>query len=193
MFGRFSYVGRPRLFLSRINRVNDPLGAPVFKSKPLRTRTVITFYAYIYSPFHPTFPHSNHISLSLSLSLSKFTDMGSCKRNMMYVISILSIILTSTHLSLSVARPLEEKWGGKKEVLMFESLQKGQMPPPGHSGCTYGHENNGGTCKKLEEMNFAVHVPTTTQASNYGTSITLGAASEETSSQDRIQGHNHLG
>ena len=114
---------------------------------------------------------------------------------MLYVISILSILLTSTHLSLSVARPLEEKWGGKKkEVLMLESLAKGQMPPPGHSGCTFGQgNNNGGTCKKLEEMNFAVHVPTTTQASNYGTSITFGAASEETSSQDRIQGHNHLG
>ncbi|KAJ8633596.1 hypothetical protein MRB53_026932 [Persea americana] len=42
-------------------------------------------------------------------------------------------------------------------------------------------------------MNFAVHVPTTTQASNYGTSIPFGPASEDSSSQDRIQGHNRLG
>eukprot|EP00268_Persea_americana_P043514 TRINITY_DN43783_c2_g1_i1.p1 TRINITY_DN43783_c2_g1~~TRINITY_DN43783_c2_g1_i1.p1 ORF type:complete len:143 (+),score=14.09 TRINITY_DN43783_c2_g1_i1:39-431(+) len=107
--------------------------------------------------------------------------MGSCERNMLYVISILSILLTSTHLSLSVARPLEETRGWKKEVLMFESLEKGEMHPPSHSGCTNGQEKGGPSCPKLEEMNFAVHVPTTTQASNYGPSVPFGAASEETS------------
>lgn len=119
--------------------------------------------------------------------------MGYCKRNLLYGISILSILWTSTHLSLSVARPLEEKWGWKKEILMFQLLEKRPMHPPGHSNCTYGQGNNGGPCPKLEEMNFAVHVPTIKQASNYGPSIPFGAASEEASSQDRIQGHTRLG
>ncbi|XXG77694.1 hypothetical protein AAC387_Pa08g1800 [Persea americana] len=99
--------------------------------------------------------------------------MDSCRRNPLLVISILFIILTSTCPSLSVARPLGRGCGLKKETHMFQSLEKGAVPPPCRSG---GSNAPGGNCSNPQEMNFASHVPTTAQAS----------ASEEAYSQDKI-------
>ncbi|XXG77693.1 hypothetical protein AAC387_Pa08g1799 [Persea americana] len=99
--------------------------------------------------------------------------MHSCRRNPLLVICILFIILTSTCPSLSVARPLGGGYGMKKETHMFQSLEKGGVPPPCRSGGTIAP---GGNCPPPQEMNFAAHVPTTAQAS----------ASEEAYNQDKI-------
>ncbi|KAJ8633600.1 hypothetical protein MRB53_026936 [Persea americana] len=80
-----------------------------------------------------------------------------------------------------MARPLGGDSGLKKETLMFQSLQQGNVPPPCRSNGTYT-PGPGGHCPKQEEMNFAAHVPTTAQAS----------ASEEAYSQDKIQNQLHL-
>ena len=102
--------------------------------------------------------------------------MGSFRRNLLPLISILFIVLISTRPYLSMARPLGGDSGLKKETLMFQSLQQGNVPPPCRSNGTYT-PGPGGHCPKQEEMNFAAHVPTTAQAS----------ASEEAYSQDKIQ------
>ena len=99
--------------------------------------------------------------------------MGSFRRNLLPLISILFIVLISTRPYLSMARPLGGESGLKKETFMFQSLQ--QAPPCRSNGTNT--PGPGGHCPKQEEMNFAAHVPTTAQAS----------ASEEAYSQDKIQ------
>ena len=100
--------------------------------------------------------------------------MGSYRRNPLPVVSILFIILTATG-PLSVARLFGREHGLKKEILMFQSLQQGNVPSPGHSNCTNA-PGKGRVCPNLDEKNFAAHVPSTAQA----------PASEEAYSQDRI-------
>ena len=99
--------------------------------------------------------------------------MGSFRRNLLPLISILFVVLISTRPYLSMARPLGGGYGLKKETHMFQSLEKGGVPPPCRSG---GSNAPGGNCSNPQEMNFAAHVPTTAQAS----------ASEEAYSQDKI-------
>ncbi|KAJ8633586.1 hypothetical protein MRB53_026922 [Persea americana] len=98
--------------------------------------------------------------------------MGSYRRNPLPVVSILFIILTSTG-PLSVARLFGGEHGLKKEILMFQSLQQGNVPSPGHSNCTNA-QGKGRVCPNLYEKNFAAMFHP------------QAPASEEAYSQDRI-------
>ena len=110
--------------------------------------------------------------------------MGSCRRNLKPIISIIFIILINS--IAATARPLEGEWGSKKGLIVLESLQKGPVAPSGRSGCTYVSKNPGPRCP-LNERNFAVHAPVV-EPGSHDTIISSGISFADTEIRDQHQG-----
>ncbi|XXG43516.1 hypothetical protein AAC387_Pa01g3530 [Persea americana] len=112
--------------------------------------------------------------------------MGSYRRNLKPIISIIFILLISSRRPLAAARPLEGEWGSKKAFIVLESLQKGPGAPSGRSSCTYVSKTPGPPCV-LNERNFAVHASAVGPGS-HDTITKSGVSFADTEIQDQHPG-----